>query len=135
MLTTAAWLPAEAFAGKYNSQGAATSLGQFFAAYFSLFIILLLPKCSLRMKVESMTSMLCFLPVSNRLCSSVCAALVDAMLLCLQQSCMLCVSPCDLAPRWCMGMAGLCAVCCVAQLLPDSCYLHVSSWGRQLSAA
>ena len=54
---------AEAFAGRYNSQGAATSLGQFFAAYFSLFIILLLPKCSLRMKVESMTSMLCFLPV------------------------------------------------------------------------
>ena len=65
MLTAAAWLPAEAFAGKYNSQGAATSLGQFFAAYFSLFIILLLPKCSLRMKVESMTSMLCFLPVSE----------------------------------------------------------------------
>ena len=63
MLTVAAWPPAEAFAGKYDHQGAATSLGQFFAAYFSLFIILLLPKCSLRMKVESMTSMLCFLPV------------------------------------------------------------------------
>ena len=62
-LILAAWLFTEAFAGRYNSQGAATSLGQFFAAYFSLFIILLLPKCSLRMKVESMTSMLCFLPV------------------------------------------------------------------------